>query len=96
MSRRSGVVLQSSFSTRTMCTRWYRDLIRRLRPIGLDELGLEAALEQYVDDWRRRLPQVQLRLSLEGDLDALERRMRSRSTACSRRGMTNVSEARGR
>jgi two-component system sensor histidine kinase UhpB len=41
-------------------------LIRQLRPVGLDELGLEAALEHCVDTWRPRLPGVQLSLELAG------------------------------
>jgi len=36
-----------------------RDIVRRLRPAGLDELGLEAAIEDCVDGWRQRLPSVQ-------------------------------------
>ena len=47
------------------------NLIRQLRPAGLDELGLAAALESCVDDWRRRLPGATLRLSLETDLGDL-------------------------
>jgi signal transduction histidine kinase len=35
-----------------------RDMVRRLRPAGLDELGLAAAIEECVDGWRRRLPAV--------------------------------------
>lgn len=31
-----------------------RDLMRRLRPIVLDELGLATALEQLADDWNER------------------------------------------
>lgn len=46
-------------------------LIRELRPTGLDELGLAAALEHCVETWRPRLPGVSLRLSVTGDLGAL-------------------------
>jgi two-component system, NarL family, sensor histidine kinase UhpB len=46
-------------------------LIRQLRPVGLDELGLGAALEHCVDTWRPRLPDVQLDLQLVGDLGDL-------------------------
>src|SRR5260221_10656373 len=31
-------------------------LIRQLRPVGFDELGIAAALENCVSDWRVRLP----------------------------------------
>jgi signal transduction histidine kinase len=34
------------------------DMVRRLRPPGLDELGLAAAIEDCIDGWRRRLPAV--------------------------------------
>lgn len=43
-------------------------LIRRFRPVALDELGLQAALEHCLDHWRRRLPGTVLRLVIRGDL----------------------------
>lgn len=46
-------------------------LIRELRPTGLDELGLAAALEHCVETWRIRLPGVSLRLSIAGDFTGL-------------------------
>jgi two-component system sensor histidine kinase UhpB len=48
-----------------------RDIIGRLRPAGLDELGLAAALESCAEAWRRRLPEVDIQLLIEGDLDDL-------------------------
>jgi two-component system, NarL family, sensor histidine kinase UhpB len=46
-------------------------LIRELRPTGLDELGLAAALEHLVETWRARLRGASLRLSIVGDFTAL-------------------------
>jgi two-component system, NarL family, sensor histidine kinase UhpB len=46
-------------------------LIRELRPTGLDELGLAAALEHCLETWRPRLPGVSLRLDIAGDFSAL-------------------------
>ncbi|HEX4268242.1 MAG TPA: sensor histidine kinase [Steroidobacteraceae bacterium] len=46
-------------------------LIRELRPTGLDELGLAAALEHCVATWRPRLPDASLRLEIAGDFSAL-------------------------
>jgi two-component system sensor histidine kinase UhpB len=46
-------------------------LMRELRPTGLDELGLAAALEHCVDTWRARLPDVSLELSMTGDFSSL-------------------------
>jgi two-component system, NarL family, sensor histidine kinase UhpB len=39
-----------------------REVVRKLRPPGLDELGLPAALENCVDGWRKRLPSVSFEL----------------------------------
>lgn len=46
-------------------------LIRELRPTGLDELGLAAALEHCVETWRARLPGTALQLSITGDYTGL-------------------------
>jgi two-component system sensor histidine kinase UhpB len=46
-------------------------LMRELRPTGLDELGLAAALEHCVETWRSRLPGVSLQLSVTGDFICL-------------------------
>jgi two-component system, NarL family, sensor histidine kinase UhpB len=68
-----------------------RDLIRRLRPIGLDELGLKAALEQYVSDWRSRLPGVQLAVSFAGNLDAVSEPLALTLYRLLQEGITNIS-----
>jgi two-component system sensor histidine kinase UhpB len=47
-------------------------LIRRLRPVGFDELGVVAALEHCVDEWRLRLPAVRIELSVSGEFEALD------------------------
>ncbi len=47
------------------------NLIRRLRPVGLDELGLAAALEHLVDGARARSPGTLIRLAIAGDVDQL-------------------------
>ena len=47
------------------------DMIRRLRPVGLDELGLTAAIESCVDSWRQRVPGTRFSLSFAGKLDGL-------------------------
>ncbi|HEY3851637.1 MAG TPA: sensor histidine kinase, partial [Steroidobacteraceae bacterium] len=46
-------------------------LIRQLRPAGLDELGLAAALEHCVIDWRRRLAPTRIALDIGCDLGSL-------------------------
>jgi two-component system, NarL family, sensor histidine kinase UhpB len=46
-------------------------LIRRLRPVGLDELGLAAALEHIVDGARARAAGTRFTLGIEGDIERL-------------------------
>jgi two-component system sensor histidine kinase UhpB len=46
-------------------------LMRELRPTGLDELGLAAALEHCIETWRTRLPGVTLRLAITGEFAGL-------------------------
>jgi len=45
-----------------------RDILRRLRPPGLDELGLSAAIEDCVDGWQQRFPSVRYDLEMPRDL----------------------------
>ena len=47
-------------------------LIRQLRPVGFDNLGLLAALEHCVDEWRSRLPGTTIETSAAGDLESLD------------------------
>lgn len=46
-------------------------LIRRLRPSGLDHLGLAETLRDAVSGWSKRYPQVRWELALSGELDGL-------------------------
>jgi signal transduction histidine kinase len=64
--RASTIVEICNHVHRTLAT-----LIRELRPTGLDELGLAAALEHCLETWRVRLPDVALRLDIAGDFNAL-------------------------
>lgn len=47
-------------------------MIADLRPAALDELGFVAAIENNIEEWRRRLPAIDVRLSTAGDFDGLE------------------------
>jgi len=65
------------------------DIIRRLRPAGLDELGLVAALENCIDHWRQRLPQTRFSLSLSGSLDDLGETLNLTLYRLIQEGLTN-------
>jgi two-component system sensor histidine kinase UhpB len=67
-----------------------RDIVRRLRPPGLDELGLPAALENYVDGWRRRLPSVEFKMAVSEDLGNLDEATNMTLYRLVQEGLTNV------
>lgn len=68
-----------------------RDLIRELRPVALDELGLQAALEHYLDHCRQRLPGVDLVAQFEGDVDTLTEPLSLAIYRVIQEGVTNAS-----
>jgi two-component system, NarL family, sensor histidine kinase UhpB len=68
------------------------DLIRQLRPVGLDELGLAAALEHCIETWRTRLPSASLQLSITGDLAGLPESVALTVYRLIQESMTNVAK----
>ena len=66
------------------------DMIRRLRPVALDELGLAAALEHCIDHWRGRRPQTQFTLTVRGSLDGLEEPVNLTIYRIMQEGLTNA------
>jgi signal transduction histidine kinase len=68
-----------------------RDLVRRLRPIGLDELGLRAAVEHFLDGWRHRLPHLHFDIVIEGDLDDVSEPLALTLYRLLQEGLTNIS-----
>lgn len=66
------------------------DMIGRLRPVGLDELGLLAAIEHCIDHWRRRLPQTRFLLSARGNFEALAEPLKLTLYRLIQEGLTNI------
>jgi signal transduction histidine kinase len=66
------------------------DMIGRLRPVGLDELGLVAALEHCVDQWRQRVPDTRWSLSVRGDFANLSEPLTLTVYRLVQEGLTNV------
>jgi len=69
-----------------------RDILRRLRPPGLDELGLEAAIENCVDGWRQRFPSVRYELEVARDLPRLDDDVNMTVYRLVQEGLTNVAK----
>jgi two-component system, NarL family, sensor histidine kinase UhpB len=67
-------------------------MIRRLRPIGLDEFGLPSALEHCVESWRERLPQASFTLTVDGDFSDLADVLNITLYRLVQEGLTNVSK----
>jgi signal transduction histidine kinase len=65
-------------------------MIGRLRPVGLDELGLVAAIEHCVDQWRQRLPNTHFSLALRGDFDRLSESLTLTLYRLIQEGLTNI------
>jgi two-component system sensor histidine kinase UhpB len=65
------------------------DMIRRLRPVGLDELGLVAALESCVASWRASQPQLAMRLQTVGNVDDLGESLNLAIYRVVQEGLTN-------
>jgi signal transduction histidine kinase len=73
----------------------YREIggmIRRLRPIGLDEFGLPTALEHCVESWRERLPDAAFTLTVDGDFEGLSDALNITLYRLVQEGLTNVSK----
>lgn len=66
------------------------DMIVRLRPVGLDELGLVAAIEHCLDHWRQRLPCTRFSLAVSGDVEALSEALTLTLYRLIQEGLTNI------
>jgi len=67
-----------------------RNMIRRLRPAGLDELGLPSAIENYLQSLRGRLPELRVDLAIAGDFDDLAEPVNITLYRVIQEGLTNV------
>jgi len=65
-------------------------MIARLRPVALDELGLLAAVEHGIDQWRRRLPRTQFGFSTQGSFDGLDESLNLTAYRLIQEGLTNI------
>jgi len=65
-------------------------MIARLRPVALDELGLAAAIEHGIDQWRRRLPDTQFNFHVQGSFDGLDEALNLTAYRLIQEGLTNI------
>jgi two-component system sensor histidine kinase UhpB len=68
----------------------FRDLLGRLRPKGLEELGLEPALKALFASWALTHPEVDLRLVVRHDLSSLDEETALAAYRVVQEGVTNI------
>jgi two-component system sensor histidine kinase UhpB len=65
-------------------------ILLQLRPVGLEEFGLQAALGELVGGWRRRQPECRFELKVDGDIDALPDALRTSLYRIVQESLTNA------
>jgi two-component system sensor histidine kinase UhpB len=69
-----------------------RSLMRQLRPVALDELGLAPAVQYGIEQWQRRHGGVKCEFSAEGDLDGLDEKVNITAYRLVQECLTNVAK----
>lgn len=82
----SAIVDRASEALQTL----FRGLLGRLRPPGLSELGLEAALNSLLASWRHSHPDVELQLDTPHDLSSLDEPTAFAAYRVIQEGVTNI------
>lgn len=75
----------------TRVHRVVQTMIRRFRPVALDELGLQAALDHSISHWQRRMPDTRLRLVMTGDLEHCGKSVNLALYRMVQEGLANIS-----
>lgn len=68
----------------------FRDLLRRLRPNGLAELGLNEAMNRLVEVWREKYPEVGLNLNMPHDFSSVDEYMATVAYRIVQEALTNI------
>jgi len=73
-----------------------RQMMHRLRPVALDELGLSAALEHLVNTWRNAQdstnPHTDFQVNIMGNIDALDEQLNIGIFRIAQEALTNIAK----
>lgn len=69
-----------------------RQMMRRLRPVILDELGLVVALQEMIDDWNSRHEDIFCHFSHSGELGDFDEELNISVYRMVQEGLTNISK----
>jgi two-component system, NarL family, sensor histidine kinase UhpB len=69
-----------------------RSLMRQLRPVALDELGLVPAVQYGIEQWQRRYPAVRCEFTAQGTLDGLDEKLNITVYRLVQECLTNVAK----
>ncbi len=69
-----------------------RQMMRRLRPVILDELGLVVALQEMIDDWNSRHEDMFCHFSHSGELGNFDEELNISIYRMVQEGLTNISK----
>lgn len=91
ISADAGVIIKSA----QRVTQHVRSIMHSLRPAELDEAGLVDGLRQLVKRWRIQYPDIECRLSIDGELDNLDDRINITVFRIVQESLTNVARHAG-
>lgn len=72
-----------------------RQMIHRLRPVALDDLGLSAALRHLIETWRTPSPGTQYSLEVTDDIDGLQEHIAINTYRIVQEGLSNAARHAG-
>ena len=76
-----------------LCDRLFhvvKNMMRRLRPMSLEDLGLAAALEDLVDQWQASHPEMQFNLECDPDIRQIRADVALQIFRLAQEGLTNM------
>src|SRR5690606_12523490 len=95
---RDDAVRRAAATIEQVATRVYAvvtGIIRRLRPVRLDQFGLAAALEELIDDWNEHHPDTFCTFTCDGRLDGLGETVEINVYRIVQESLTNVAKHSG-